>query len=120
ARTPGGRGPVGPGGTPLPGETTVNYQDLDFYIEKGTKRLSIGTKLPIRAVDPEVHDDTVGFSDMSVTTKAVIMDGTNWQLTQILNTYLPTGSVHHGTGNGHVSLEPGVAYRWKWSDWTYF
>ncbi len=120
AKTPGGRGPGVPVGSPSVGETSVNYQDLDFYIEKGTKRMSIGTDLPIRAVDPEIRDDSSGFADMDVKTKVVLMDGKNWQLTQLFNTYLPTGSVHRGTGDGHVSLEPGVAYRWKWSDDTYF
>ncbi len=115
AKTPGGKGP----GPDLPGETSVDYRDLSFYIEKGFKRFSIGTTLPIRDVDPEIRDNSTGFADMDVRTKTVLMDGVNWQLTQLFNTYLPTGTAHHGTGNGHVSLEPGVAYRWKWSDWTY-
>jgi hypothetical protein len=116
AKTPGGKGP----GPNLPGETSVNYQDLDFYLEKGTKRLGMAINLPIRSVDPEIRDDSTGFADMSIQTKAVLMDGKCWQLTQLFNTYLPTGSASHGTGDGHVSLEPGVAYRWKWSDITYF
>ncbi len=56
---------------------------------------------------------------MNVKTKLVFLDGKCWQLTQTLTTYIPTGSVHHGTGDGHVSLAPGVAYRYKWSDETY-
>jgi hypothetical protein len=120
AKTPGGKGPPGPKGPILRGETTVDYQDLDFYMEKGTKRLGMAVNLPIRSVDPEIRDDSTGFADMSIQTKAVLMDGRCWQLTQLFNTYLPTGSASHGTGDGHVSLEPGVAYRWKWSDITYF
>jgi hypothetical protein len=115
AKTPGGNGP----GNTLPGETSVNYQDAVFYMEKGTDRLSIGTKLPIRVVDPEIRLNTAGFADMQLTTKAVLLDGTCWQLTQIFTTHFPTGSANRGTGNGHFSLEPGVAWRYKWSDYTY-
>jgi hypothetical protein len=120
AKTPGGKGPPVPKGKVPRGETTVDYQDLDFYMEKGTKRLGMAVNLPIRSVDPEIRDNATGFADMSIQTKAVLMDGKCWQLTQLFNTYLPTGSASHGTGDGHVSLEPGVAYRWKWSDITYF
>ncbi len=101
------------------GEPNVDYQEVSFYIERGSERLSIGTDLPIRAVDPVVRRNTTGFGDMRVTTKAVLLDGKDWQLTQVFHTHLPTGSFRRGTGNGHVSLEPGVAWRYKWSDVTY-
>jgi hypothetical protein len=115
AKTPGGKGPQ----NTLPGETSVNYQDAVFYMEKGTDRLSIGTQLPIRVVDPELRLNSAGFADMELTTRAVLLDGTCWQLTQIFTTHFPTGSARRGTGNGHFSLEPGVAWRYKWSDYTY-
>lgn len=102
------------------GETLVDYQDVRFYIERGTDRFSVGTELPIRAVDPEIRRNTAGFADMNLVTKAVLLDGKCWQLTQLFRTYFPTGSKRRGTGNGHFSLEPGVAWRYKWSDITYF
>jgi hypothetical protein len=124
ARTPGGKGPLPPVNADPDligvGEPSVDYQEVSFYIERGGERFSIGTDLPIRAVDPEVRSNTTGFADMRVTTKTVLLDGKDWQLTQIFHTYLPTGSDNRGTGNGHVSLEPGVAWRYKWSDVTYF
>jgi hypothetical protein len=101
------------------GEPSVDYQEVSFYIERGGERLSVGTELPIRAVDPDVRRNTTGFADMRVTTKAVLLDGKDWQLTQVMHTHIPTGSFRRGTGNGHVSLEPGVAWRYKWSDVTY-
>ncbi len=116
AKTPNGNGPQA---NLLEGETSVNYQDIRFYIERGTKRFSIGTELPIRAVDPEQRLNSTGFGDMNLTTKALLLDGRCWQLSQIFRTYFPTGSAHRGTGNGHFSLEPGVAARYKWSDITY-
>jgi hypothetical protein len=124
ARTPGGKGPLPPLTAPPEfanvGEPSVDYQEVSFYIERGGERFSIGTDLPIRAVDPEIRSNSAGFADMRVTTKTVLLDGKDWQLTQIFHTYLPTGSDNRGTGNGHVSLEPGVAWRYKWSDVTYF
>jgi hypothetical protein len=126
ARTPGGRGPADPGLSnavpPVPlnrGETSVDYQDVVFYIEKGAERFSIGTKIPIRAVDPDIRLNTAGLADMEVISKVVLIDGKCWQLSHIFSTHLPTGSAKRGTGNGHVSLEPGVAVRYKWSDLTY-
>jgi hypothetical protein len=101
------------------GEPNVDYQEVSFYIERGGERFSVGTDLPIRAVDPVVRRNTTGFADMRVTTKAVLLDGKDWQLTQVMHTHIPTGSFRRGTGNGHVSLEPGVAWRYKWSDVTY-
>jgi hypothetical protein len=102
------------------GEPSVDYQEVSFYIERGGERFSVGTDLPIRAVDPVDRRNTTGFADMRVTTKAVLLDGKDWQLTQVMHTHIPTGSFRRGTGNGHVSLEPGVAWRYKWSDVTYF
>jgi hypothetical protein len=57
---------------------------------------------------------------MNVVTKTVLLDGREWQLTQLFRSYFPTGSASRGTGNGHVSLEPGIALRYKWSPVTYF
>ena len=46
-------------------------------------------------------------------------DGEDWQITQVLNSYFNTGSATHGTGNGHISLEPGLLARWEFSDFTH-
>ncbi len=67
-----------------------------------------------------INDNTSGFSDMNVTTKAVLLDGEDLQVTQITRTYIPTGSVRKGLGTGHSSLEPGLLARYRWSPSTYF
>ena len=122
ARTPGGFGPPPPTSPSNAGpqSESVNYQDIRFYLERGTPKFSVATEIPIRMIDPELRDDTAGLGDMNLTTKTVILDGRQWQLAQIFRTYLPTGSPRLGTGDGHVSLEPGVAWRYKFSDVTYF
>jgi hypothetical protein len=117
AKTPNGLGPQADFNQ---GEPDVDYQDIRFYIERGSDRFSVGTELPIRSVDPELRLNTTGFADMNLTTKALLLDGKCWQLTQVFRTFFPTGSARRGTGNGHFSLEPGVAARYKWSDITYF
>jgi hypothetical protein len=117
----GGRGPTNPGLPPMSrAETSVDYQDLRFYIERGTKQFSVATEIPIRIVDPLIYDNESGMGDMNVTTKTILLDGRRWQLAQVFRSYFPTGSPTKGVGTGHVSLEPGVAYRYKWSDITYF
>lgn len=117
AKTPDGKGPE----PDLQiGEPSVNYQDLRFYLERGSDRFSVGTEIPIRAVDPVVRRNSTGLGDMTLTTKALLLDGRCWQISQIFRTWFPTGSAHRGTGNGHFSLEPGLATRYKFSDITYF
>jgi hypothetical protein len=126
--TSGGRGPTDRGNLeanpPIApqsrAERSVDYQDLRFYIERGTPQFSVGTDIPIRLVDPDIYHATSGLGDMNVVTKTVILDGRRWQMTQLFRSYFPTGDPRKGVGNGHVSLEPGVAYRYKWSDITYF
>jgi len=118
AKTPDGKGPPDPLDQDR-GEPSVNYQDIVFSIERGGERFSVATDIPIRAVDPEFRGATTGLADMEVTSKIVLLDGCRFQLTQLFSTHLPTGSFRRGTGNGHVSLEPGVAYRYKWNELTY-
>jgi hypothetical protein len=108
----------GNGPTILPGEV-VNYQDLRLYSEVGTKLVSAIVEYPLRSLDPEFNSNTTGFGDMVVGNKAVIVDGRYWQITQVFRTYINTGSVKKGLGDGHVSLEPGVLGRYKWTDDTY-
>ena len=52
-------------------------------------------------------------ADMTVTEKTMILDGKRWQITQLLKTYINTGSTAKGLGNGHTTLEPGVLVQYK-------
>ena len=104
---------------PLMGETHVDYQDFTFRIETGNSRFSTSTTLPFRAMDPEIAGNHFGFSNMIITTKTVLLDGRKWQITQLLNTYLNTGSAGKGLGNGHTTLEPGVLVRYEVDPYNY-
>lgn len=112
-RSPGGGPNVGVG------EESVDYQDFRFTFETGGPRFSVATEIPIRVLDPELNLNTAGLGDMSVTTRTVLLDGRDWQITQVFNSYFNTGSATHGTGNGHISLEPGMLVRWEYSDFTH-
>lgn len=113
---PSSLGGIGPAAV----EHYVDSQELRILMEAGTPKFSVGTEIPLRWVDPVVNDNTGGMSDMTVTTKGVLLDGENLQLTQITRTFIPTGSVKKGLGTGHASLEPGLLARYRWSPSTYF
>ena len=99
----------------------MNFQDVYAAWEVAAgKAFSVTTEIPIRLVAPDINPNTAGLGDVSVTTKTVLLTGNNWQITQLFRTYMPTDTPLHGTGNGHVSLEPGMLFRYKWTDETYF
>lgn len=106
-------------GPKLP-ERNVDFQDEYFAMEAGSKTFSINTEIPIRSVDPVVNANTAGLGDMTVTTKTVLLTGNDWQITQLFRTDIPTGDPLKGLGTGHVGLEPGMLFRYKWNDETYF
>lgn len=113
ARVLGGKGP------PLI-ERSVDYQDARILMEApASETFSLQTELPIRFVNPEINQNTGGLGDMNIATKLVLIDGTHWQITQFFRTYINTGSSKAGLGSGHVSLEPGFLFRYKWDDITY-
>jgi hypothetical protein len=112
-------GPRGPSPTSGGGERCVDYQDIRFRFELGGDRFSVATDVPLRFLNPALTNNTGGFGDMWVTTKTVLIDGENWQMTQFFRTYLNTGSASHGTGTGHVSLEPGLLLGYRWRERTF-
>ncbi|MCA9132275.1 MAG: hypothetical protein KDA45_03945 [Planctomycetales bacterium] len=111
----GGKGP----GRTIPVESSVDYQELRFLTEVGGPKFSASTEIPLRFLNPTVLGNTAGLGDMAMTTKIVLLDGDAVQLTQVMRTQLSTGGSHSGRGNGHVSMEPGMLARYKWSEQTY-
>eukprot|EP00913_Durusdinium_trenchii_P028465 g26693.t1 len=105
-------------GPPLP-ETRLDYQDLLFSMETGGDRFSMVTEIPIRMLDPVNNGNTAGLGDISFGPKAVLVKGKRWQLAHIFRTFLSTGSTLKGLGTGHVSLEPGLLIRYKWTPRTF-
>ena len=109
---------IGAGGPALP-EKNLNYQQFDAIYEAGGNRFSFITDIPMRNVDPTVNASGAGLGNISLAPKAVIVNGTDWQISSIFRTYLPTGAATRGTSNGLTSLEPGVLVRYRWSPRTF-
>ena len=109
-----GRGPSGRGP-----ERNVDFQDIRFYMELGGPKFSVATEVPIRIVDPDVYENGSGLGDVNITTKLLFIDGQVWQISNLFRTYVPSGNPSAGVGVGHASIEPGFAWRYKWSDVTY-
>jgi hypothetical protein len=107
-----GRGPALP-------ERSVDYQDFHFRMENGGPSFSLATDIPIRLLNPEVNGNNGGLGDIQLVQKTVLMNGSRWQMTQILRTIFNSASARKGLGTGHVSMEPGLLCRYKWSDLTY-
>lgn len=106
-------------GTPLsPVESSVDYQDIRMSFEVGGPKFSMTTEIPLRFINPTVLGNTGGMGDMVMTTKTVMVDGDSLQITQVLRNQLPTGTAKRGRGVGHVSMEPGIIARYKWSERT--
>lgn len=109
----GGRGP------PLV-DSGLDFQQVRFTLEAGTRVFSAITSLPLNILDPDQNNNTAGLGDMSVATKTVFINGNYWQFSQITRTYFNTGLARRGLGNGHISMEPGLLIRNRVSDRTYW
>lgn len=107
------------GGFGPPAERSVDYQDFRFLTEIATPKFSTATDLPLRFVNPEINGNNGGFGDMNLTTKLVLLDGNSWQITQYFRTTFNTGASRKGLGTGHISLEPGMLFRYQWNELTY-
>jgi hypothetical protein len=109
---------IGGGGPGLP-EKNLDYQQFDAIYEAGGNRFSFVTDIPLRHVDPKVNASGAGLGNISLAPKMVLVNGTDWQITTLFRTYLPSGGATRGTSNGLTSLEPGVLVRYRWSPATY-
>ncbi len=100
-------------------EQSVNYQDLRFRMEVGNDFASTITELPLRFLDPQINSNTGGLADMNTAVKTRLFQGATLNISQIVRTYLNTGSITHGLSSGHISIEPGVLARYEWSERTF-
>lgn len=108
----------GPG--PAVAERSVDAQEFRIAFETGGEKFSVTTEVPFRAVNPENNRNHAGIGDLTLTTKTVLNDGTDWQLTQTFRSYFNTGAASSGLGTGHISFEPGLVARYKFRPQTEF
>ena len=109
---------IGSGGPAQP-LGSVDYQNYDAIYEAGGGRFSLVTNVPLRAMHSQGNISGSGIGNISLAPKTVIIDGADWQVTQIFRTYLPTGDPQRGVSNGMTSLEPGLLVHYRWSPRTY-
>jgi hypothetical protein len=98
-------GPNGPG-PPRP-DRNVDFQDLSSYVEFAVRPdLSGFVNVPVRFLNPQGNDNTVGLADVDAGFKYAFLRTDDRVASFQLRTYAPTGEHRHGIGTGHVSLEP--------------
>ncbi|HET6426549.1 MAG TPA: hypothetical protein VFG20_22855 [Planctomycetaceae bacterium] len=110
--------PVGPSQP----EREVNYQTFSVYSETGGDHFAAFTEIPLIFMNADVNGDTLGPGNITIGQKFLLTNPNNrhWQIAQILRTYLPTGSSSRGLGNGLTAIEPGLLFRYRRSERTYF
>jgi len=108
-----------PGRGPLLPESSVDYQEFRLRLETGSNAFSLATDVPIRLLNPEQNDNTGGIGDIELVQKTRLIDGNRWQMTQLLRTVFNSGNAKKGLGTGHVSMEPGMLWRYRYSDITF-
>lgn len=109
--------PVGP----AQAERNVDYQTFSLYSEVAGDHFSAFTEVPLVSLQADVNGDTTGLGNIIVGQKFLLTNSKNrnWQIAQILRTYLPTGSAERGLGNDLTALEPGLLFRYRCSDQFY-
>ncbi len=108
-------------GPPQP-ETNVDYQQINAYFEYAyTPRLSFFTDVPVRFINPDVNQNSAGFSDLQFGTKYAILYSPEQVLSLQVKLIVPTGQSDLGLGTGQTWLEPGLLYQRQMSDkWQVF
>lgn len=112
-------GKIGGPGPPV-AERSVDAQEFRIAFETGGGKFSVTTEVPFRAVNPDNNANHAGLGDLTLTTKTVLNDGAQWQLTQTFRSYFNTGAASSGLGTGHISFEPGLVARYKYRPQTEF
>jgi len=108
-----GRGPALP-------EKSVDYQDFRFRWEAGNDVVSVATDVPVVLLNPEVNGNNGGIGDIQLVEKTLLMNGSRWQMTQLLRTVFNSGNARKGLGTGHVAMEPGLLCRYKQDELTFW
>jgi hypothetical protein len=101
------------GGGPGLAESGVRYNDVSLYTETAAGNFAFFVDIPYRTLEAEVNNDTSGFGDINLGTKALLFDCELLQVTFQFRTYLPAGNAGKGLGTGHVSLEPSLLFAVK-------
>jgi hypothetical protein len=112
-----------PKGRPGPGlprpETSVDYQEASAYLEIAfSEFFSVFAEAPWRILNPEVNNNTAGYSDTIAGAKFVFAEGCDWLATFQVKGYFPTGDADRGLGTNHFSVEPALLFQKCMAPWA--
>lgn len=109
-------------GPPLPGETGIDYQQLDPYFEYALgKNLSLFTTIPVRFVNPDVNANAAGLSDISFGLKYAFINNDCRVYSFQLRTIAPSGDGRLGLGTETWWIEPGILFLEQFTPrWGFF
>jgi len=95
---------------------TIDHESLSLYQEAAAGNFSAFVEMPYVSYD-DLNPGTgqqlgthTGFGDMTVGTKAMLLDCELLQTTFEFKTFILTGNFTDGLGTGHVSLEPSLLF----------
>jgi len=108
---------TGVNGRPLP-ERNVDYQELRNYFEIACHdRLSFFVEMPVRFLDPEINDYTIGAGDINAGMKLTVLQTECSVVTGQMRVYANTGIGERGLGTDRLVLEPGILFNQRLHEW---
>lgn len=110
----------GVNGLPRP-ERSVDYQELSAYAEVACcERVSFFVEGPFRWLNPEINDNTGGWSDLNAGMKIALCYTPGGVISGQVRAYVPTGIGERGLGTDHFSLEPSLLINQRLHEWVTF
>jgi hypothetical protein len=106
----GGKGPS----TPV---RRIDVSEVKLYTEAAAGRAGIGIEVPYRHIEKDF--DSSGFADMSILTKAMLLDCELIQITFGFKTTIPIAAANKGLGTLNVGLEPSLIWAIRLTPTTY-
>jgi hypothetical protein len=96
---------------------SIDVSELRFYTEAAAGRAGISFEMPYRRIEGDFQSS--GFADITIGTKAMLLDCQLMQITFGFKTFIPSGSPSKGLSTGHVSLEPSLLWALRLAPTTY-
>lgn len=109
--------PTGPG--PALDESGADYQSVSAYLEYAVDPdVSVFIDAPLVMSNPEINPNTAGIGDLITGAKIQLLNDCDSVLTFQTKVYIPTGKEQATIGTGHVSIEPGLLFYQRMTNWT--
>ena len=97
--------------------SSIDVSEVKLYMEAAAGRAGISIEMPYRHIEGDFSAS--GFSDLTIATKAMLLDCQLIQITFGFKTFIATGAPNQGLSTGHVSLEPAFIWGVRLTPSTY-